>query len=131
LSHRRRDKHTTFVSAAINRSEIRRNESREGATTNYPSLSAPHLTSYRIDGPLSTSMRLSWIKVVSTRKDRLMTNSKTLMAAAAVILIGAAMPAWAVDGCKVLLCLAGPWESIPAAAAAAAAAAQTSGGVGG
>lgn len=43
-----------------------------------------------------------------------MTHSKTLIAAATVILIGAAMPAWAVDGCKVLLCLAGPWESIPA-----------------
>jgi len=48
-----------------------------------------------------------------------------------VILIGAAMPVWAVNGGKVLLCLAWPWESIPAAAAAAAAAAQTSGGVGG
>ena len=43
-------------------------------------------------------------------------NSKTLIAAAAAVLIGAAMPAWAVDGCKVLLCLAGPWQSIPACA---------------
>ena len=40
-------------------------------------------------------------------------NSKTLAAAATAILIGAAMPVWAADGCKVLLCLAGPWQSIP------------------
>ena len=39
-----------------------------------------------------------------------MTLSKTL----AATLIGAAAPAGAVDGCKVLLCLAGPWQSIPA-----------------
>ena len=45
-----------------------------------------------------------------------MNNGKSLFAAVAAILIGAATPAWAVDGCKVLLCLAGPWQSIPACA---------------
>jgi hypothetical protein len=43
-----------------------------------------------------------------------MSNGKSLVAAVAAILIVAAAPARAVDGCKVLLCLAGPWESIPA-----------------
>jgi hypothetical protein len=43
-----------------------------------------------------------------------MTNSRALIAAAAAVLIGAATPAWAVEGCKVLLCLAGSWQSIPA-----------------
>jgi hypothetical protein len=43
-----------------------------------------------------------------------MTLSKTLMVVLAATLIGAAAPAGAVDGCKVLLCLAGPWQSIPA-----------------
>ena len=45
-----------------------------------------------------------------------MTYSKTLIALVAAILIGAATPARAVDGCKVLLCLAGPWQQIPACA---------------
>ena len=36
------------------------------------------------------------------------------MATATAILIGAAMPAWAVDGCKILLCVAGAGQSIPA-----------------
>ena len=40
-------------------------------------------------------------------------TSKTLIGAAAAILMGAAMPARALDGCKVVLCLAGPWEGIP------------------
>jgi len=36
-----------------------------------------------------------------------------LLAVATVLLLGA-VPAQAVDGCKVLLCLAGPWQSISA-----------------
>jgi hypothetical protein len=43
-----------------------------------------------------------------------MRNSKVLIAATAAALIGGATPAWAADGCKVLLCLAGPWQSIAA-----------------
>lgn len=43
-----------------------------------------------------------------------MVSSKSLYAALAALLISAAAPARAVDGCKVLLCLAGPWQSIPA-----------------
>jgi hypothetical protein len=42
-----------------------------------------------------------------------MMNSKTLIAAATALLIAAAMPAWTVDGCRFLLCLAGPWQGIP------------------
>ena len=47
-----------------------------------------------------------------------MTNSKTLMAVLATILIGAAAPAGAVDGCQGLLCLAGPWQRLPASVGA-------------
>ena len=43
-----------------------------------------------------------------------MRKANTLIAAVAAILMGVAAPVWAVDGCKVLLCLAGPWQSIPA-----------------
>ena len=45
-----------------------------------------------------------------------MNNPKLLIKAVAAILIGGVTPAWALDGCKVLLCLAGPWQSIPACA---------------
>lgn len=43
-----------------------------------------------------------------------MTLSKMLMTVLAAILIGAGAPAGAVDGCKVLLCLAGHWQNIAA-----------------
>jgi hypothetical protein len=43
-----------------------------------------------------------------------MRYSKALIALAAAILIGAVTPAGAVDGCRVLLCLAGPWQRIAA-----------------
>jgi hypothetical protein len=43
-----------------------------------------------------------------------MTPLKMLMAVVATILMSAAAPAGAVDGCKVLLCLAGPWQNIAA-----------------
>jgi hypothetical protein len=43
-----------------------------------------------------------------------MKNSTPLVALAVALLIGVATPARAVDGCKVLLCLAGPWQSIAA-----------------
>jgi hypothetical protein len=43
-----------------------------------------------------------------------MSNAKSLVPAVVAILIGASTPAWAIDGCKVLLCLSGPWQSIPA-----------------
>jgi hypothetical protein len=44
-----------------------------------------------------------------------MRSSKVFITvAAAAVLLTVAMPASAVDGCKVLLCLAGPWQSIPA-----------------
>ena len=45
-----------------------------------------------------------------------MTYSNALIALIAAILIVAAVPARAVDGCKVLLCLAGPWQQIPTCA---------------
>ena len=43
-----------------------------------------------------------------------MRSSKTLIATLAALMFGAAGPARAIDGCKVLLCLAGPWQGIPA-----------------
>ena len=43
-----------------------------------------------------------------------MKSASILFTATAAILIGTATPARAVDGCKVLLCLAGPWQEIAA-----------------
>ena len=43
-----------------------------------------------------------------------MRKSKALIAVCLAILTAVATPARAVDGCKVLLCLAGPWQAIPA-----------------
>ena len=43
-----------------------------------------------------------------------MERTRTALLAVATMLLLEAAPARAVDGCKVLLCLAGPWQGIPA-----------------
>jgi len=45
-----------------------------------------------------------------------MKSAKIFFTVLTLTLVGFAAPALAVDGCKVLLCLAGPWQSIPACA---------------
>lgn len=39
--------------------------------------------------------------------------SKIAFSVVALTILGVAAPVWALDGCKVLLCLAGPWQKIP------------------
>jgi hypothetical protein len=112
VTHHAQDRHAMFVSR-INGSEIRPNESREAVTTNYAALLETRLTSQRNRWSTACMAWLSRIKLLANGH-RSMRNSKFLVALAAASLIAAAAPARAVDGCKVLLCLAGPWRNIPA-----------------
>jgi hypothetical protein len=64
--------------------------------------------------------RVSWSEGSEGRKrmvrigSKSMKRSKATLLAVVTVLLMAAAPARAVDGCKVLLCLAGPWRSISA-----------------